>query len=101
MLKSLKLHNFRTYLNADVEFSPQHLIIGKNNSGKTNLCSALSFLKATASADLSTAAGAWVPGGIGEMKNWLLTSEPVRFSIQCDLAFEDENLSFDYALTLD
>jgi predicted ATP-dependent endonuclease of OLD family len=46
MLKRLKVHNFRSFLNFEVNFSPLHLVIGKNNSGKTNLNN-LARLRAT------------------------------------------------------
>ncbi len=50
MLKSLKLQNFRSCVDTQVEFSPVTLLIGRNNTGKSSICQALRFLSATTSA---------------------------------------------------
>ncbi|MFH0981465.1 MAG: AAA family ATPase [Planctomycetota bacterium] len=99
MLKKLRLHNFRTFLNAELTFTQRHLVIGRNNSGKTNLCSALFFLRSTAINDLATAA-AMVPGGMVELKNWAFNSPEIRLSCTCALPFAGEVLDFTYDLTL-
>lgn len=100
MLKTLRLHNFRTYLNAELAFTPYHLLIGRNNSGKTNLCAALQFLGATATHDLSVAVQA-VPGGAGEIKNRVLDSNTIEISCTCDLVFEGTPYLYSYELKLD
>ena len=100
MLKKLRLHNFRTYLNAEIEFGRRHLLIGKNNSGKTNLGMAIRFLGASASTKLTEAIGMWVPGGIQEFTNWAFKSNTADFSIACELPFENDTLSYQYDLTL-
>ena len=68
MLKKLKVHNFKTFLNAEFAFGPRHLLIGKNNSGKTNLVRLLQFLGLTATNELDQAV-TWLPGGIEEICN--------------------------------
>ena len=102
MLKRLCLHNFKSYLNAEFEFSLRHLVIGKNNAGKTNLRSALHFLSAAAQMDLTSAAAAWIPGGIDAMPNYALRakSRTVDFEVECELKFRDEILTYRYALSL-
>lgn len=99
MLKRMRIHNFRTYLNAEFEFTNYHVVIGANNSGKTNLCVALSFIRSTASQDLNSAA-AFVPGGISEIRNWTLKSDVVEFVCNCELPFDGRTLSYTYALSL-
>ncbi|MCK4660204.1 MAG: AAA family ATPase [Phycisphaerae bacterium] len=99
MLKKLKLHNFRTFLNAEIEFTRRHLVIGSNNSGKTNLCSALRFFAATAYAELTKSAQA-IPGGIKEIKNWAFDSQEIEISCTCALPFENELFDFTYDLGL-
>ena len=99
MLSTLRLHNFRTYLNAELRFTSRHLIIGRNNSGKTNLCAALRFLGATATGDLARATLA-VPGGVSEIKNWAFHSSIVELSCICDLPFEGAPLRYKYDLKL-
>src|SRR3989344_5282560 len=45
MLKSILLHNFRSYKKENFEFSPEvTLIIGKNTAGKSNLIEAIYFI---------------------------------------------------------
>lgn len=99
MLKKLKLHNFRTFLNAEIEFTQRHLLIGKNNSGKTNLCCALRFLAATASNDLAAATAA-IPGGINEIRNWATKIPEAGLSCTCELPFEGVDLVFVYELRI-
>ncbi len=102
MLKTLRLHNFRTFLNAELTFTDRHLVIGKNNSGKTNLCSALAFLGLTARSDLAASAQV-VPGGILEIKNWAFKKNQIDLSCTCELPFEDvpHVYTYDLSLTLD
>ncbi len=101
MIKYLKLHNFRTFLNAEIEFARRHLVIGKNNSGKTNLCSAMRFLGRAAGEPLSQAAGSSVPGGIAEMTNWSYASNRIDFVVACELPFGQDSLSYEYTLSLE
>lgn len=100
MLTKLKLHNFRTFLNADFTLQRRHLIIGKNNSGKTNLTRGIRFLGATAATDLNSAAAAWIPGGIPEARNWNLKSDLIELRCTCELDFEGDPCEFTYDLVL-
>lgn len=43
MFKNFKISNFRTHLNTELKLQDLTLIIGSNNSGKSNLLAALSF----------------------------------------------------------
>lgn len=99
MLRRLRIHNFRTYLNTDLEFTRRHLIIGRNNSGKTNLCAALCFLRKTASSDLATAAQD-VPGGIAEITNWAFDSDTVELRCECEIPFDGKPYVYSYDLEL-
>lgn len=101
MLKRIRLHNFRTYLNAEFLFEPRHLVIGKNNSGKSNLCRGLRFFGGTASGDLAQAAGLLIPGGVGEICNWKLPTSPIECMLECELPYDGEHLTFEYGLTLE
>jgi len=99
MLTKLRLHNFRTYLNAEIEFKQRHLLIGRNNSGKTNLVSAIRFLGVSSMDDLSVAA-TWVPGGISEMRNWYLDKDTIEMSCVCELDYQGELCEFTYELAM-
>jgi len=99
MLKSLKLHNFRTYLNTTVPFTQHHLIIGKNNSGKTNLCAAIKFLRSTASQELADAAFE-IPGGLTEITNWYSKSTEFEVACACEIPVDGDSHSFEYTLKI-
>jgi predicted ATPase len=99
MLRSLKLHNFKTFLNTELRFSQRHLLLGKNSSGKTNVAKALQFLAASASLELNRAAEL-VPGGIGELCNWNLKNDQFEISCDCRLEFEGQPHDFRYELKI-
>lgn len=99
MLQKIRLHNFRTYLNAELSFTPLHLVIGKNNSGKTNLMSGIRFLSATAYADLSKAITA-IPGADFEATNWTTSSDTFEIGCECTLPVEGEPCVFSYSLEI-
>ncbi len=99
MLKKFRLHNFRTYLNTELDFTQRHLIIGKNNSGKTNLCAALHFLNGTACSDLGASSVA-VPGGIREITNWAFQSDTIELGCTCELSVNEQTHVYTYDLAL-
>ena len=99
MLKSLKLHNFKTFLNCEVQLSRRHLLLGKNSSGKTNFASALQLLARTSGMTLDQAVSV-IPGGVAEISNWGTTSEEVELSCTCELDFEGDLCEFVYQLSL-
>jgi predicted ATPase len=99
MLTGFRIRNFRSFVSADVSFQPQHLIVGRNNSGKTNLVRALRFLSATAGGDLASAA-AWVPGGIAELPNWTLKTDRIELGCDCVLEIGAWEGTYSYDLEL-
>ncbi|MCH8251013.1 MAG: AAA family ATPase [Planctomycetes bacterium] len=99
MLKTLRLHNFKTFLNTEINFTQRHLIIGKNNSGKTNLCAALRFLSAIGTSDFATALRT-LAGGVHEITNWASRSDTVELACECELPFGDDTLTYTYTVKL-
>ena len=98
MLKELSIHNFRTYLDTKINFQRRHLLIGPNNSGKTNLCLALQCLSRSIASDLSEAM--IVPGGFGSLCHWGLKSDEIRLSCVCSLSVGQTEVNYRYALTV-
>lgn len=100
MLKRFRVSNFRNLVN--VEFTPvgSNLLIGPNNSGKTNLCSALRFMSLSASADLAKAAVSAV-GDTWNIANAYVTGRTLQFDVTASLAYEGEALEFGYTLHVD
>lgn len=99
MLKTLRLHNFKTFLNTEINFTQRHLIIGKNNSGKTNLCAAMKFLRTIGTSDFATALGS-VAGGAREITNFASRSDTMEIACECELPFGDDSLTYTYTVKL-
>ncbi len=97
MITRFRVHNFKTFLNFEVDLRRRHLIVGKNNSGKTNFCHALRFLGATASNPFS---GIRIPGGPDAFCHWEFDSRHSEFECTCELRFEGSLLTFHYRLHL-
>jgi predicted ATPase len=109
MLKRFRVNNFKSLLN--VEFVPSgiNLLVGPNNAGKTNLCTALRMLGLSSKLTLEAAA----LGAVGE--RWNLTNyyidgkSEIKFDLQAVLKYEnrpdlplcvDGELTFSYSLRL-
>lgn len=99
MLKRFRVNNFRSLLN--VEFRPAgvNILIGRNNAGKTNLCSALRFLGLSASLPLEDAIRASV-GETWNIRNVYTPQENVEIDIECALPYEGSTIDVDYHLEL-
>ena len=99
MLKRFRVNNFRSLLN--VEFRPVgvNVLIGPNNAGKTNLCSALRFLSLTASHSLEDAIRASV-GETWNIRNVYAPEENVEIEVECSLPYDGETIDFEYFLSL-
>lgn len=100
MLTRLHVNNFKSLLNFEFRPVGTNLIIGSNNAGKTNLCSALRFLGLSSENGLDTA----ILSTLGE--RWNLTNfhvqnnAVVEFEIDCTLKNDAEIISFNYTLHL-
>ncbi len=100
MLKRFRVSNFKSLLN--VEFKPVglNLLIGPNNSGKTNLCSALRFLSRTSFEPLEVAA----KNAIGEtwsIPNVYVSDSPTEFEMECSMAFGEDEFDYRYVLKIE
>jgi len=98
MLRRLRIDNFKSLINVEFSPGPVNLLIGPNNSGKTNLCHALCFLSSSAQEPLDQAA-------LRFAEPWLITNtylhkERITFECTADLADSGETLSFDYELVV-
>jgi predicted ATPase len=99
MLKRFRVNNFRSLLN--VEFRPVgvNVLIGPNNAGKTNLCSALRFLSLTASLPLEDAIRASV-GETWNIRNVYTPDQNIEIEVECSLPYRRTVVDFDYSLSL-
>ncbi len=98
MLKRFWVDNFKTLVN--VEFLPQgvNLVVGKNNTGKTNLCEALTFLSWTAGFSLEDALYSVRSGW--RLPNVYIAKPTIDFQVECRLTIDDEPHDFSYELSL-
>lgn len=99
MLKQIRIHNFKTYLNTVFSLGRVGLLLGENNAGKTNLCDAIRFLGRTATMPLQDAASGIVSDP-GALKNVFLEEDALSLACDCSLPFDGEDTSFTYRLTL-
>jgi predicted ATPase len=104
MLKRFRINNFKSLLN--VEFSPAgvNLLVGPNNAGKTNLCTALRLLGLSSKHTLDAAALAAV-GERWNLSNFYVTGpNDISFEVQAVLKHgitpTSEDLTFSYSLRL-
>ena len=99
MLKRFRVSNFKSLLN--VEFRPVglNLLVGPNNSGKTNLCSALRFLGLSSSGTLENAAKAAL-GETWNISNVYVSEKEktIELEVEATLMDQGERLEFDYLL---
>ena len=99
MLREFRVDNFKSLIN--VVFEPQgaNLLIGRNNSGKTNLCQALRFLSASSVFELDKAADRLTGTRFG-MTSFALDKSTVDFYVRADLPCGGAQLTFEYELAV-
>jgi len=99
MLKRFRVNNFKSLLNFEFRPVGLNLLVGRNNAGKTNLCSALRFVGLSSLTCLENAIST-----VGEMWNMtnvhVLGKPELEFEVDCALNYEDQSLDFSYILTL-
>ena len=100
MLKRFSVSNFKSL--ANVEFKPVglNLLIGPNNAGKTNLCSALRFVSRTSAEPLEVAARNAV-GETWNIPNVYVSAPVMEFELDCVLFSNSEELHYRYVLKID
>ena len=81
MLQEFRVDNFKSLIN--IVFKPQeiNLLLGKNNSGKTNLCQALQFVGASSLFALDECAEQ-VAGGRFGMTNLAFDKSTIDFYLR-------------------
>ena len=99
MLQEFRVDNFKSLIN--IVFKPHeiNLLLGKNNSGKTNLCQALQFVGATSLFKLDECADG-IAGGRFGMTNFAFDKSTIDFYLRAKVPYEEEALAFEYELTI-
>ena len=99
MLREFRVDNFKSLINVVFEPRSANLLIGRNNSGKTNLCQALRFVSGSAVVKLDEAADMAV-GRRFDMTSFALDKSTIDFTIRAELPRGGERLAFEYELTV-
>jgi predicted ATPase len=99
MLKRFRVNNFRSLLNFEFRPVGTNVLIGPNNAGKTNLCSALRFLGLTASLPLEDAIRTSV-GETWNIRNVYTSDQDIEIQVECTLAHRHMTIDFEYSLSL-
>ena len=99
MLREFRVDNFKSLINVVFEPRSTNLLIGRNNSGKTNLCQALWFVSRSSELELDKAARVAAGTRIG-MTSFALQKSNIDFTVRAELPRGGERLTFDYELTV-
>ena len=99
MLREFRVDNFKSLINIVFEPQSANLLIGRNNSGKTNLCQALRFVSGSSMLKLDEAADV-VAGMRFGMTNVALDKSTIDFTVRAELPSGGERLTFEYELTV-
>ncbi len=91
LIKSVKIRNYRSLADVEVELGPLTILVGPNGSGKSNFLDALHFVADALDTTLSAAIRS--RGGIKTVRRHS-TGHPTHFSIRID--FEVENAGSPY-----
>ena len=100
MIKSIQLHNWKSFRNATVYFDPLTVLIGTNASGKSNALDAIDFLarmgqgKDLATCLRSESNGDSFRGGV----DWVATKGEKTFTITMFVTGAAENEEYEYSI---
>ena len=92
MIKTLRLINFRGFVDHVVEFAPFTLLTGRNNAGKTTIIEALRVVSA-AQARVKSAKFEMAP----QLYDRSFTGPVFRFSLKT-LDFDEQNIHHNYRI---
>lgn len=87
MIRRVRLHNFRSIADCDVELGPLTLLVGPNGSGKSNFLHALDFLSDALNNGLDSAVRR--RGGMNSLLSRWALNDPdatLRIEVELDLA---------------
>ncbi|MEA3340545.1 MAG: AAA family ATPase [Chloroflexota bacterium] len=101
MLNKFIVNNFKSLVNVTYKPGTVNLLVGVNNSGKTNLCQALRFFSQTAQKRAASLMQSWYDAeGPSWVKNVYFDHPTIDLDCVCDLVVDDETLMFHYFLAL-
>lgn len=99
MLIEFQVENFLSWVNLSFKPKDVNLLIGLNNSGKTNLCNALRFVSQTTYSTLDEALKPYIMGSPG-LTNFSYKKPETYFKIIADVPYFETSLKYEYELTI-
>lgn len=99
MLEEFCVDNFLSWVNLTYRPKWTNLLVGLNNTGKTNLCKALQFLAGTANQPIDRCAELIGVPKLG-LTNFSLKKDTVDFAVRATLPFRGESAKYEYILKL-
>ncbi|MCX7046091.1 MAG: AAA family ATPase [Candidatus Sumerlaeota bacterium] len=100
MLQKIYINNFRNFVNFEFIPSSTNLLVGLNNSGKSNLCSLLRFIGLTSSLPLEIAAKTAL-GDVWNLANQYTSQSPyIEMAMECAFVCNGIDTKFRYEIRL-
>lgn len=97
-LTQLRIKNFRSVGEVELNFGPLTVLVGPNGSGKSNVVDALRFLRDCLAVGLDQAL--LDRDGLSALRHWSADKRPADVALGITMADETGNLQFDYDFTL-
>lgn len=99
MLHEFTVDNFKSLINVTFRPKEENLLLGSNNSGKTNLCQAMYFLTATSQVPLQSVVN-YFSGAASRISNVYFDKSTIDFRVRASIPFDSQVLAFTYDLTI-
>lgn len=99
MLEEFYVDNFLSWVNLTYRLTRANLLVGLNNTGKTNLCKALQFIAGTVRHPIDQCAELIGVPKLG-LTNFSLRKDTIDFAVRATLPFEGESAKYEYILKL-
>lgn len=96
IIERLRVKNYRSLADVDIELNPLTILVGSNGSGKSNLVDVIRFVRDALTRGLDTAI--LDRGGMSAIRRWSPKGAPYDVTIQ--LYLRDREWSGEYSLTL-
>jgi predicted ATPase len=87
IIERLRVKNYRSLADVDIQLGPLNVLVGQNGSGKSNVIDVLRFVRDALMRGLDTAI--LDRGGMSSIRRWSPKGAPVDVTIQLHLRGKD------------
>jgi predicted ATPase len=99
MLHEFTVDNFKSLINVTFRPQEENLLLGANNSGKTNLCHAMCILAGSSEVPLDKVIE-YFSWAASRITNVYFSKSTIDFHVRASVPFESQDLTFTYDLTV-